>query len=62
MEETQAWSSTRFSSWSIISYINDLPNKQQITLNSFPYADNTSIMVTNTSPNDFKINMNNVNT
>jgi len=33
MEETQAWSSTRSNSWSISFYINDLPNKQQITLN-----------------------------
>lgn len=59
MEENQAWSSTRFSSWSIIFYINDLPNKQHNT-KILPHANDTSIMVINISPKDFKINLNKV--
>jgi hypothetical protein len=34
--------------------------KHQIFPKLFPYADDTSIMVTNTSPKDLKINMNKV--
>ena len=62
MRENQVWRSTRFNSWSIIFpfCINDLPKITTKNVKYFPYADDTTIIVTNLSHKDFKINMSKV--
>jgi hypothetical protein len=43
-----------------LSYINDLPKIITKNAQLFSYADDTSIIVNNASPKDFKINMDEV--
>jgi hypothetical protein len=60
MGESHAQCSTRFNSWSsvFLLYITDLPKITTNNAKLLLYGDDTSIIVTNPSPKDFKINMN----
>jgi hypothetical protein len=55
MGESQTWSSTRFSSWSFIFYVNNLPKITTKNAKLILHAVDTGIIVTNPISKDLKL-------